>query len=205
MNTIKTIKKECVLFTLLCVCSSFIALAQQRKPIDNTVTNRVSEIFTFDNQVSNFLINQQANSISTTNQNSQFNNSVFINQVGVRNEVVSITTSNNTVSEFEQIGNDNFINSINTIDNLNEVVVQNGNDNFFSSQNTVQNASSSVVQNGNNNRFTNFSFGNVNESSLNLIQNGDNLTFEKFGTNSLTNSLQFVQQGNARTITVRSF
>ncbi|AXT19316.1 hypothetical protein D1817_05350 [Flavobacteriaceae bacterium] len=168
------------------------AFSQEKKEVDNTNTNRVSEIFSYNNQISNFLLlqQQQSNSMNASmaafrgnSANVNATNATIIQQTGVGNVIQSNATSSNTTFQYLQNGNDNFINSINSIDNVNEA----------------------VIQNGNNNRLVNFSFGNINEANLNIIQNGNNLTFEKFGTNSITNNLQFTQQGANKTITVLSF
>jgi len=187
-------------------CFSYL-FSQEQKEIDNTITKRVSDIFNFNNPTSNFLIQQQLITDITSNVSSQnnFNSSVFIRQIGSNNEIVTASNSINSNFEFNQNGNDNSIRSINTGDNVNEFVFQQGDSNNFTNDNTISNANTRVLQNGNSNSFLNFSFGNVNETTLDITQNGNNLTFEKFGTNALTNSLQFVQEGNARNITVRSF
>ncbi len=193
-----------LLFFFTCINYTF---SQEQKEIDNTVTKLMSDIFSFNNQTSNFLIQQQLITDVVSNRSNQnnFNNSVFIRQVGTNNEIASFSNSGNSNFEFDQNGNDNSISSLNTANNVNEFVLQQGNSNRFINENTIANSNTRVLQNGNNNNFSNFSFGNVNEANLDITQNGNNLTFEKFGTNALTNSLRFVQEGNARTITVRSF
>lgn len=200
----KKAKQSILLLVVFFTCFNYV-FSQERREIDNTVTKRTSDIFSFSNQTSKFLIQQQLNLSSTSSTNSRQNNSTFVQQIGVNNQLVSTSNASNSNFEFGQNGNDNSINSFNNANNVDETVAQIGNNNSFVSENLIQNSSTRVLQNGNNNRFVNFSFGNVNEATLNIVQDGDNLTFEKFGTNALTNRLQFVQQGNAKTITVRSF
>lgn len=179
-------KKYTLIVIMLLVVN--VIFSQQKREIDNTTTNRVSDIFSYTNQISDFLVQQQANipqigAIMQAANPQILSNSSMIQQIGVDNVINNSTISNNSQFQYIQNGNNNLINSVNTIDNVNET----------------------VIQNGNNNRLINFSFGSVNEANLNVIQNGNNLTFEKFGTNELSNNLQFNIQGSARTITVRSF
>ena len=121
---------------------------------------------------------KRENSINTSN-----SNSIFIQQIGQRNDVVAnVNADRSTI-----------------------VLVQNGNNNVIDIDETSFEIQKTISQNGQNNVVLDYSFDPKSSTSLELMQEGDNLYFERFGTNELSNSLKFKMTGNARSIIIRSF
>ncbi len=179
-------KIKLISFILLFI--SISVFSQEKREIDNTITNKQSDIYSYTERITNFLQLEQANQRPTNDLNgaaasSLSNNNVTIQQIGLNNRVLSNSQSQQSDLSFLQKGNNNKIESLNTI----------------------QTVSEQIIQNGNNNRVTNFSYGTVRKASLNVNQNGNNLIFEKFGTNALTNDLKFNFSGNNKSITIRSY
>ncbi|MBQ4820511.1 hypothetical protein [Aquimarina sp. MMG016] len=116
------------------------------------------------------------------------------------------TASGNTNSVFiQQIGADNTIVS-NIVAKTSDIkLFQNGNSNTIEIDESSKEINKLITQNGNNNSVIDFSFNPDISTNLELIQNGDNLTFERFGSNELSKNLKFNMSGNARTIIIRSF
>lgn len=166
---------------------SMISYSQDKRETDNSITSKTADIYSYTDQISNFLqleqVNQDNTNTSSRTLNSFSNNNISIEQIGFDNVVISNTVSTNSSLTYLQEGNENTIESINNITTISE----------------------NITQKGNNNRVTNFSFGNVDTTNLNIIQEGNNLIFNKFGTNALTNDLQFKFQGSDQIITIRSF
>lgn len=177
-------KIKLISFILLFI--SISVFSQEKREIDNTITNKQSDIYSYTERITNFLQLEQANQRQSNDLNdtsSLSNNNVTIQQIGLNNRVLSNSQSQQSDLSFLQKGNNNKIESLNTI----------------------QTVSEQIIQNGNNNRVTNFSYGTVRKASLNVNQNGNNLIFEKFGTNALTNDLKFNFSGNNKSITIRSY
>lgn len=118
-----------------------------------------------------------------TSMNSSTSNSIFIQQVGQRNDINANVNANRS----------------------NIVLVQNGNNNVIEIDETSFEIQKTISQNGQNNVVLDYSFDPKSSTSLELMQEGDNLYFERFGTNELSNSLKFKMTGNARSIIIRSF
>lgn len=110
-------------------------------------------------------------------------NSVFIQQVGTNNTVLS-----NIVAESSDIK-----------------IFQNGDQNTVEINESAKEIEKIITQNGNNNSVIDFSLNPNISTNLELIQEGSNLIFERYGTNELSKNLKFKMTGEARTIIVRSF
>ncbi|MFC4635761.1 hypothetical protein ACFO3O_17760 [Dokdonia ponticola] len=110
-------------------------------------------------------------------------NSVFLTQIGDLN-VVAINSNTNS-SEIQ--------------------LTQRGNFNFAGLDYRANTVVTSITQNGDFNLVRDFVNNSEANVSLDLQQNGNNLTFERFGTNSLTQSMRFVQTAASPTIIIRSY
>jgi len=144
-------KKAFIIFTLIQFCFLSTPLfGQDKQESDNSETKKTSKIFNYKPSTSNHLI---LNQVGSTNMNALNDNQslTVIRQIGDGN--IASSRSNATISEFNYL--------------------QLGNNNSISSSNSIRNSQESVIQNGNNNKFTNFSFGNVENSFLNLILSSD--------------------------------
>ncbi|AXT63108.1 hypothetical protein D1816_23090 [Aquimarina sp. AD10] len=126
-------------------------------------------------------INNQASRdiVSTT----QTVNSVFIQQIGTNNVVLS-----NIIAASSDIK-----------------IFQKGDQNIVELEESGREIEKLISQTGNNNAVVDFSFNPNISTRLELIQEGDNLTFERFGTNELSKNLKFKMTGDSRSIIVRSF
>lgn len=136
-----------------------------------------------DNQM---ILLSQINSENLSQQNSlntSASNSIFIQQIGQRNDVIA-----NVKAVRSAI-----------------VLSQNGNDNAIDIDETSFDIKKSITQIGQNNRVVDYSFDTKASTVLELKQEGDNLYFERYGTNELSNSLKFNMTGTARSIIIRSF
>ncbi|SHH32561.1 hypothetical protein [Winogradskyella jejuensis] len=175
-----------ILLFLFTIITSALGFSQEVAEIDNSKTKKVSKIFSYEAQVSDFLVQNQVNRDFLFNNNSSRNNNslVVVQQIGIRNSVTSKTLADGTSSmQYIQTGNENVITSTNSFNNVTE----------------------RIFQSGNNNRVNNFAFGNLDNVGLNIIQNGNNLTVEKFGVNSQTNNISLKLVGNNQSVIVRSF
>lgn len=110
-------------------------------------------------------------------------NTVFIQQIGSGNKVVS-----NIVAESSDI-----------------TILQKGGQNNIEINESAKEIEKSITQSGDNNSVIDFSFNRDISTKLELIQDGNNLIFERFGSNDLSKNLKFKMSGEARTIIVRSF
>ncbi|EZH72733.1 hypothetical protein ATO12_21605 [Aquimarina atlantica] len=110
-------------------------------------------------------------------------NTVFIQQIGTSNAVLS-----NIIAESSDIK-----------------ILQKGDQNLVEINESAREIEKSIIQTGNNNSVTDFSFNPDISTNLELIQEGNNLIFERFGSNELSKNLKFKMSGDARTIIVRSF
>ncbi len=110
-------------------------------------------------------------------------NTVFIQQIGNNNNVLS-----SIIAESSSIN-----------------IIQNGNENQIEINETAREIQKTITQLGDNNTVVDFSFNPDISTNLELIQEGNNLNFERFGNNDLSKSLKFKMAGDARTIIVRSF
>lgn len=110
-------------------------------------------------------------------------NTVFIQQIGFDNKVVS-----NIVTESSDIK-----------------ILQNGDHNDIKIDESAREIEKNIIQSGANNSVIDFSFNPDISTKLELIQDGDNLIFERFGSNELSKSLKFKMSGESKTIIVRSF
>jgi len=110
-------------------------------------------------------------------------NSVFIQQVGTNNTVLS-----NTIAESSDIK-----------------IFQNGDENIVEINESAKEIEKLITQNGNNNLIIDFSLNPDISTNLELLQEGSNLIFERYGSNELSKNLKFKMTGEARTIIVRSF
>ncbi|WP_438711446.1 hypothetical protein ACSTS3_01365 [Aquimarina muelleri] len=110
-------------------------------------------------------------------------NTVFIQQIGSGNNVIS-----NIIAESSDIK-----------------IYQNGNQNDIEINESAREIEKNIIQSGTNNSVIDFSFNPNISTKLELIQDGNNLIFERFGSNELSKTLKFKMTGEARTIIVRSF
>ncbi len=129
------------------------------------------------------ILNQIQDNALLQQQTQIINSSVFIQQIGVKNNIHTQVEATYTQIEVYQEGTLNNI----EIDEISKTVLKD------------------IKQIGNENSITDFSFNPEITTQLELNQLGDNLTFERFGTNELTKSLKFTMMGNNKTIIVRSF
>ncbi|GGI58175.1 hypothetical protein [Winogradskyella haliclonae] len=177
--------KKPYIILLIVVLLPVLVLSQELEDVDNSKTKKVSKIFNYKNEVSNFLqLQQVSRNFTNTPTQQSGNNVVMIQQIGFNNNVIS-NVSSKGISDISHL--------------------QSGNDNFINSTSTVNNVSEQIFQSGNNNKVTNFTFGNVDSASLNILQNGNNLTVERFGTNSQTNKMSIKLLGNSQSVIIRSF
>ncbi|MDY8134292.1 hypothetical protein [Aquimarina sp. 2201CG5-10] len=109
--------------------------------------------------------------------------SIFIQQIGVNNNILS--DINAQASDI--------------------TLIQKGDNNTIELKEASREVEKMITQEGNNNSVIDFSFNPDISTSLDLIQQGDNLSFERFGSNELSKNLKFKMSGNARTIIIRSF
>ena len=110
-------------------------------------------------------------------------NTVFIQQIGSGNMVVS-----NIVAESSDIE-----------------ILQKGDQNNIEINESAREIEKKIIQSGANNSVIDFSFNPDMSTKLELIQDGNNLIFERFGSNELSKNLKFKMSGESRTIIVRSF
>ncbi|OZV67951.1 hypothetical protein [Winogradskyella aurantia] len=179
----KNLYIKCLVFFLVWSLMSF---SQEKKEIDNQKTQEVSDIYSYREQVTNFLQISQIENASNRNQNTNLQNDrniAVIRQVGIANNALTQTISNSSDIQYTQIGIRNTIESKNNIPNITE----------------------RVMQTGIGNSLTNFSYGTIETSNLNVMQTGSNLNFEKFGSNAQTNGMSFRMLGNNQTLIVRSY
>jgi hypothetical protein len=143
-----------------------------------------SQIVTTDQD--KFIALSQGNDISSKTGNPSLSdgvNTVFIQQMGTGNTVLS--------------------NSIAASSNIK--IIQKGDQNLVEINEFSRRIEKSIMQTGNNNAVIDFSFNPDVSTNLELIQEGNNHIFERFGSNELSKNLKFKMSGNARTIIVRSF
>ncbi|RZT00076.1 hypothetical protein [Aquimarina brevivitae] len=132
------------------------------------------------------VILSQVNSVERTDQiraANELSNSVFIQQIGERNDVTTAVRAQESAITVLQKGNNNSISMESAATEIQKLVVQRGD------YNTVQE----------------FSIDPKAATNLQLIQDGDHLYFEQFGSNELSNSLKIKMTGTARNIIIRSF
>lgn len=172
--------KKFKLSLLIALISVFGALAQT----DDDYSNSDTEMFNSEQESLNFLstlINNQPNS-QVVRSSTDYNNSVFIQQIGNNNYIYSNTQSQTSDIKLIQLGDNNEIGlSIN-----------------------APSIEADILQNGNNNSVLDNIYSTNQNVQLNLIQNGDNLTLNRIGVNSLTNRIKLVQEGSFKTITLIS-
>lgn len=119
-------------------------------------------------------------------------------------DLSSISEGANSVF-IQQIGADNVVLS-NIIANSSDIkILQKGNENRIEIDESAKEIEKIITQSGNNNTVIDFSFNPDISTKLELIQEGDNHIFERFGNNELSKNLKFKMTGEARTIIVRSF
>ncbi len=116
-------------------------------------------------------------------QNTATNNSVYISQIGENNSVSTTVYASNSDIRLYQEGDRNQIQVNDVVDETYKLIRQLGNDN----------------------EIIDFSFTPNLTTKLEITQQGDGHYFERFGSNTLSNNLQFIMSGTARTIIVRSF
>jgi hypothetical protein len=170
-------KKE---FFILCLSLLASSIFSQKKPIDNSKTSVVSDIFSYSEQVSNFLKLQQIQSRKERGDNSirRERNVSLIQQVGNNNSIQADNFTGSSLLLYTQIGNNN-------------TIINENNSNITALQR--------VIQNGNDNGVISISSGD-----LDIIQNGNGIIYEQIGTSSTINNIQLRLSGNARTVSVRS-
>lgn len=179
----KNIKHIVIISCLLLLCGSSIFAQTYENDTEEQEVNG-NEIV-LDNQVvsSDILLNLGFDT-SVNPRNQQITgNSIFLTQIGDLN-VVAIN-SNTTSSEIQ--------------------LTQRGNFNFTGLDYRANTVVTSIAQNGDFNLVRDFVNNTEANVSLDLQQNGNNLTFERFGTNSLTQSMRFVQTEASPTIIIRSY
>ena len=113
----------------------------------------------------------------------QSSNQIFIEQIGVNNNINTYTSSENSDLKLLQYGDGNYISFITD----------------------AQNLDGTIIQDGNNNKSFDFTVNPDQDVSANLLQQGDNLHFERYGANSISNNLKIIQTGETRSIIVRNF
>ncbi len=122
----------------------------------------------------------------------------------VSRDLSSIPEGTNSIF-IQQIGADNVVLS-NIVANSSDIkILQNGIENRIEIDESANEIEKIITQTGNNNTVIDFSFNPDISTSLELIQEGDNHIFERFGNNELSKNLKFKMTGEARTIIVRSF
>lgn len=169
------------LFAVLIFLSSAVLFSQDRKEVDNTITTESSDIFSYQNQISNFLQLKQAGEGFT--------------------DMVSLDLNTvNNVAIIEQIGSGNFVRANNFAGTSRLLYLQNGDRNGIINQNNLNTVvTQRIVQVGNDNKINAISSGD-----LDIIQSGNGIIYEQIGTNALTNTLQLRLEGNARTVSIRT-
>ncbi len=110
-------------------------------------------------------------------------NTVFIQQIGANNVVLSKIKAESSDIKIIQKGE------------LNRVEINE----------SSRDISKVITQTGDNNAVIDFSLNPDISTNLELIQEGNNLIFERFGSNELSKNLKFRMSGDARTVIVRSF
>ncbi len=170
--------KNTILNTLVFILlSTVVAFAQGSEESEISITDQ--DKFIALSQVDNILSQSSRNQSSL----SEGVNSIFIQQVGANNVVLS-----NIIAESSDIK-----------------IFQNGDQNTVEIEESAREIEKVITQNGNNNSVIDFSFNSEISTNLQLIQEGDNLIFERFGSNELSKNLKFKMSGDAKTIIVRSF
>ncbi len=170
--------KNTILNTLVFILlSTVVAFAQGSEESEISITDQ--DKFIALSQVDNILSQSSRNQSSL----SEGVNSIFIQQVGANNVVLS-----NIIAESSDIK-----------------IFQNGDQNIVEIEESAREIEKVITQNGNNNSVIDFSFNSEISTNLQLIQEGDNLIFERFGSNELSKNLKFKMSGDAKTIIVRSF
>ncbi len=165
------------IFVLL-LFSSAISFAQDTDKDDEILITDQDKFITLSQL--NAVTSQETRSLSSV---AQGVNSVFIQQIGADNIVIS-----NVVSQSSDIK-----------------IFQDGTENTVEINETAREIDKFITQTGNNNSVVDFSFDPNASTSLELIQEGNNLIFERFGSNELSKNLKFKMTGDARTIVIRSF
>jgi len=143
---------------------------------DEQVLNTDQETFITLSQIN-------SNQMSGNTASAETINSVFIQQIGTNNVVLS-----NIIAASSDIK-----------------IFQKGDQNIVELEESSREIEKMISQTGNNNAVVDFSFNPNISTRLELIQEGDNLTFERFGTNELSKNLKFKMTGDSRSIIVRSF
>ena len=159
--------------------------AQERREVDNTITNTESDIFRYTEDVSRFIQVQQ----------------VIINQVAteVNRSNVNLNNASN-IALIEQIGNNNVVQANNFAGTSQLLYSQQGDNNRITNQNNLNTVvTQNILQLGNNNVVN-----AINSGNLDIIQSGNGIIYEQIGTNPITNNVQIRLSGNARTVTART-
>lgn len=105
----------------------------------------------------------------------------------------------------EQIGDRNFINAVHSSEYTDLKLLQFGNENYISFMVDARNLEGSIVQEGDNNNSFDFTLNPSQDITTNLIQRGNALHFERYGANSIGNGLKFIQTGDTKSIIIRNF
>lgn len=176
---------KCLLFaccvTLFCNITIFAQTYEEETESQEVNGN---EIVVDSQTVSSDILSTLGIDTSVNLRNQQITgNSIFLTQIGDLN-VVAINSNTNS-SEIQ--------------------LTQRGNFNFTGLDYRANTVVTSITQNGNFNLVRDFVNNPEANVSLDLQQNGNNLTFERFGTNSLTQSMRFVQTEASPTIIIRSY
>lgn len=154
-----------------------VAYAQDTKDEDQLSVTDKDKFITLS-QANNIIPNATDRSALSTGVNT-----VFIQQIGSGNVVLS-----NIVAESSDIK-----------------ITQNGNENKVEINESAREIKKVIAQTGANNSVIDFSFNPNISTNLELIQDGTNLIFERFGSNELSKNLKFKMSGDSKTIIVRSF
>ncbi|WP_109299359.1 hypothetical protein [Aquimarina sp. AU474] len=165
------------IFALL-MFSSTVSFAQDNDKEDEILITDQDKFITLSQL--NAVTSQDTRSLPSV---AERGNSVFIQQIGTNNVVIS-----NVVSQSSDIK-----------------IFQDGTENNVEINETAREIDKLITQTGNNNSVVDFSFNPNISTNLELIQEGNNLIFERFGTNELSKNLKFKMTGDARTIVIRSF
>jgi hypothetical protein len=179
--------KNFIYLLITCCCTLLFSISVSAQTYENDQEEEDvngSEIVLDSQTVSTDILSNLGFDTSTNVRNQQITgNSIFLTQIGDLN--IASISSNTTSSEI--------------------LVTQRGNLNFTALDYRANTVVTTITQDGNFNLIRDYVNNPQADASLDLLQQGDNLTFERFGTNSITESLRFVQTEASPTIIIRSY
>ena len=128
------------------------------------------------------LLNSQTATSTNVSQQVQ-GSSVYINQIGENNQILSVTTATRENSTFTQYGNSNSITVSAVAQELNQ----------------------QILQVGEANHLQNYSYNPSGNQNLQVSQQGINQDITIFGENSMSENMKINMQGNDSFIIIRNF